>query len=205
MRYPSSRKNQSGWRLTELLVVVIMLVILVSLILPALMRAKERGRRVNCVNNLKQIVTANLIYANDDKNGRLSPHERASSPPAFHHNWLWHYGGVSPKMYFCPSTSHRYRPNSARVSPFSGEPYFPDLKCTCRRPCKTYWQQLPDVAVLPQHGKLLERQYRLPRQYGCSFENVGHAQQLSALLRCLFLKRQSDGAFRDVVILRYRS
>ena len=146
MRYPSSRKNQSGWTLTELLVVVIILVILASLILPALMRAEERGRRINCVNNLKQIVTANLVYANDDKDGRLSPHERASSHPAFHHNWLWHHGGVSPKMYFCPSTSHRYRPNSARVDPFSGEPYFPDLNAPARdraKPIGNSYQMLP--------------------------------------------------------------
>ncbi|MCS1407221.1 MAG: hypothetical protein M2R45_00378 [Verrucomicrobia subdivision 3 bacterium] len=120
-------KHRAGMTLVELLVVIAVLGLLAALLLPGLGRTRERGRRAACLNNLKQIVTANLIYADEDDAGRLSPHERGAVYPLFHHNWLWLDAGVSPKLFYCPSTNQRYERDSALMDPFTGKPYIPDL------------------------------------------------------------------------------
>jgi prepilin-type processing-associated H-X9-DG protein len=52
----------------ELLVVIAIIGVLASLLLPALARAKETAREVICIGNLKQVLLAGKIFAEDHNN-----------------------------------------------------------------------------------------------------------------------------------------
>jgi len=58
-------QRRAGFTLMELLVVLAVLTVLAALLLPVLARAREEGRRVTCLSNLRQIGQAYLLYTQD--------------------------------------------------------------------------------------------------------------------------------------------
>jgi prepilin-type N-terminal cleavage/methylation domain-containing protein len=62
-----------AFSLIELLVVIGIIALLVGLVAPALSNARERGRAAVCENNIRQLVMAMTIYADDLRGGRFFP------------------------------------------------------------------------------------------------------------------------------------
>jgi prepilin-type N-terminal cleavage/methylation domain-containing protein/prepilin-type processing-associated H-X9-DG protein len=59
-------KTQRAFTLIELLVVIAIVAVLASLLLPALARSKDSARRIQCVNNIRQLGFAALMYWEDN-------------------------------------------------------------------------------------------------------------------------------------------
>ena len=62
-----------GFTLVELLVVIAIIGVLMALLLPMLSRAKAKARRATCVNQLGQVGTALISFAQDNANGNRLP------------------------------------------------------------------------------------------------------------------------------------
>ena len=104
-----------GFSLVELLVVIGIIAMLLSILMPSLLRARSIAMRVKCTHNLKQINIAVNLYVNANDNSYPCAQDPVSTEPFY---WLWmgrgwrefvepHLGGNidvnSPSVLLCPA------------------------------------------------------------------------------------------------------
>jgi len=65
-------RGARGFTLIELLVVIAIVAVLASILFPAFAAGKRRAAQTQCLSNLKQLITAWQMYA-DDNGGRACP------------------------------------------------------------------------------------------------------------------------------------
>jgi prepilin-type N-terminal cleavage/methylation domain-containing protein len=97
-RVPNPRPGAGGFTLIELLVVIAIIAILAAMLLPALAHAKEAGKRISCLNNLRQLSLGAQVYVGDSQ-GIYPPRSVTNRwPGALYENY-----GRTVKLLLCPS------------------------------------------------------------------------------------------------------
>ena len=104
--------STKAFTLIELLVVIAIIAILAAMLLPALSAAKEKARRIQCLNQVHQLEVAIAVYTVDSRD-KLPVYQVGDSA-----GWAWDIpetaaqvmltSGMTKKTFFCPSTAPKF-------------------------------------------------------------------------------------------------
>jgi len=126
--------SERAFNLVELLVVIAIIGVLAALLLPALSSAKERTKRTQCKNNLRQIGIAMVMYAGENGDLVVSAKQQESFKPE-------HFAFVQTSL----------EPPGARAAESVGLKVVSNNVWTCpNRPGLPVYEEVPGLRITPQ-------------------------------------------------------
>jgi prepilin-type N-terminal cleavage/methylation domain-containing protein/prepilin-type processing-associated H-X9-DG protein len=114
-QFRTRANRRAAFTLVELLVVIAIIAILAGMLLPALSGAKESGRRITCVNHLRQLDLSLTMFADDNEGrypARQSPFWMTRLQPYYLDLRLLVCPSDSPKLAAAPEEPLMFTPAS---------------------------------------------------------------------------------------------
>ena len=144
-----NREKVKGFTLIELLVVVSIIALLISILLPALSRAREQARQVLCANNVHQHLVALTIYG-ADYNGRIPLRTKYSG------TWLWDLDNTTIRILL-----DNIEPGIKNIGDLKGDSVRDIFYCPSERRSR-------------EKAELQDISWRLPEIHGVAYRAVGY-------------------------------
>jgi prepilin-type N-terminal cleavage/methylation domain-containing protein/prepilin-type processing-associated H-X9-DG protein len=105
-------KIRRAFTLVELLVVIGIIAVLISILLPALSKARRQAYTLQCSSNMRQVAMALTMYINDNK-GKFPPAGIPPLPNIYPRGWWWPNELVRQGYIKTASINVYKKPNSA--------------------------------------------------------------------------------------------